>query len=177
VFFIPIQELIQDICVDSRVKYDFDFEASKAALSESQSEVLELANGIDQQLREMTYFIHDPLDFKYGRWLQKHAYSPTSIPLVPGLSIQVGDAGGGLEGLGKVLCGWAKLASIGSAAEILPVVDANRSKSFVVDVLTEVWHMLHGRHSISSGAWEKVPKLALGSKWPITKKEILENKL
>jgi hypothetical protein len=156
---------------------DASYEALVAALGDDQRcEVLSLSNGgtsIDQQLRSMKYYLFDPLDYKYARFLREGGYKEDVCPLVPYLALRPEDYIKPETSLVDVMVGWARLMSIASDCVQLPSLDKGRRPSQIVEVLRRVWLRKRGARPIEDERWGeyRVPKAKQGRLWAITARE------
>lgn len=158
-------------------EWPLGYDETVALLSADQrKEILELANSgsqVDKQLREVRYFLHDPIDYKYARFVRAGAYRPNEVPLVPFLAARVEDAATRAGALAETIIHWAKLMSLASKCTRLPSIDLSREQSQLVEVLERVWLRKTGASQLESGDWGayKVPKANQKGLWAITAKE------
>jgi hypothetical protein len=161
-------------------RFPYSYAQSKDALHpDLRDGVLELANSgslVDEALPQVVYHIHDPLDFKYARWLRQCGYRRDKAPLVPGLAIEIDDRwekAASLVSLGKTLVAWAKLMEIASCAYLLPPFTQSRAPSVVSEVLRSIWCERNAANTLSTKRWTEypIPKARQGARWPLTKKE------
>ncbi|MBI1308952.1 MAG: hypothetical protein GC129_03695 [Proteobacteria bacterium] len=181
VFFLSAQSLLTG---GNNVKtpLEMSYEDAKAALPEETAVgVLELANsGIktDKELPSSIYYILDPMDYKYARFILPRAYQratprETFVPLVPYLAVQVGDAERGILGLGQIVLSWVRLAHLGAVCTMLPCLDAGRRESAIAKLLHTIWLRQNRPGPVNEDAWRAygVPKANQGALWPITARE------
>lgn len=180
VYFLSVRSLITGGNVE-RTTLDLGYEEAKKAIpADSVSGVLGLANSglkTDRELPSPIFYIIDPMDFKYARFILPRAYQKGTsrelfVPLVPYLAVPLGDNQNGLLGLGEVVLSWIKLSELASQCVLLPSIDQPRSKSGIWALLNATWLRQRGG-PIAEESWRGygVPKANQGSLWPITDRE------
>lgn len=130
-------------------------------------------------LRPLSYYIHDPLDFKYADWFRADAYSRRVVPLVPGLALSLMEVESAVchwpeaDPLCLALVAWAKLSWLARQAWRLPSLEPDRTPSFVAAVLESVFERRNGTGSVETRMWEQfpIPKVHSRASWALTEKE------
>lgn len=160
--------------------YSFD-QVRDALPADVRSEVVALAASgtrIDELLPRPIYFITDPLDFKYARFVLPRVYQNFSrnlrhVPVVPQLAVPVGDGGHGLLALGQLVLCWLRLASLGSLCSFVKSLDEKRTPSKIVEISRRCWLRWERTSPIEDQSWDVygVPRAKLGSLWAITARE------
>lgn len=144
--------------------------------SDQRGEVLRLANSgvaIDRRLRSLTYYLVDPLDYKYARFVRAEGYEKDQCPLVPYLAVRPEDFTDCSTAFALALIHWAKLMRLASHCRKLPRLDAQRDPSQIVGLLERVWLRYPGSNRIADDNWEhfRVPKASQKERWAITARE------
>jgi hypothetical protein len=158
-------------------RYCYDYDMTKSELEDAQrATILELANSgleVDKHLCPIEYYIFDPLDFKYARWLRPRAYEDKRVPLVPSLAIELFDLSNDHQAIARLLIAWARLSSLATYAKVLLPMDMRRSPSAIGRLLEMLWLRLKGPTNLEYANWSDypIPKARQGRAWPLTKKE------
>jgi hypothetical protein len=155
-------------------------EIADALRSTSKEGVFDIANGGvlgEERIPPLCYFVIDPLDFKYCRFLREQGYdlhpNKKTAPIVPNLAVEADDCGAGISAVGRVVTCWAKLMRVAAECWIYPPMEAERSASRVATFLERVW-LRDGRGiPVSRGIWANlnIPKARLLDGWPVTQYE------
>lgn len=146
----------------------------------SANSILAIANGgllADHPIPPLYYFIIDPLDFKYCRFLREYGYNLSSdkktAPIVPNLAIEITALGPGAAAAGQIVACWARLMDIAAECYGYPSMEARASRSKVAIFLEYVWRQNTRGASFHKGIWSNhnIPKAKLADGWPITQLE------
>lgn len=154
-------------------------ELEKKLVDTDRSEIIDLANNnfrIDADLKNLVYFITDPLDFKYSEWLRDHnSVGADEIGLIPGLALPVSDLGPGVNNIGTIILTWAVLLRRLSRkrAYYVDSFDNKRNKSIIAETLKRFCILDKGQEYIKEKKWSSfnIPKNVQKNRWPITKFE------
>jgi len=175
--FVRIGTTVLEGSTSALQAFPFSYDETVEALADDQRvDVLRLANSgveVDRRLRSLTYYLFDPLDYKYGPFVRERGYEKDKCPLVPYLAVHPEDFEKPDTALASALIYWAKLMSLAGSCKKLPSLDASRETSQVVSVLERVWLRLPRSNQIVEESWEhfRVPKASQRGKWAITAKE------
>lgn len=156
------------------------FEDVEEALKRTKrSEIIDMANNnfkVDKDLKNLVFYITDPLDHKYSEWLRDSRSSNTDeIALVPGLTTRISDADFGLQNIGNIVLSWAafllKLSK--KRAYTLESFDSKRNPSLIATALKEYCIQIKGKKYLDEKDWSSfsIPKGLQKEKWPITSYE------
>lgn len=155
-------------------------EISSMLRSAGKEAILDLANGGlvgGSRIPPLCYFIIDPLDFKYCRFLRQDGYrlfqDRKTAPVVPNLAIEAHDLGSGVDAIGEVVACWARMMQIAAECYVYPPMEPRPSRSKVAMFLEYVW-LRDGRGTpVNAGIWanHNIPKARLLDGWPITQLE------
>lgn len=179
IIFIPITSIIKGI-KPKYVELNISFEELEVALKKSdKAEIIDMANNdfkIDNDLKNLVFYISDPLDFKYAEWLRDGKYNAQDeIALVPGLASKISDLNPGYINIGRVILSWAMLLRKLSRkkAFYLDSIDDGRKPSLISEALKKYCIQLKGAGYLENKKWSSfnIPKIIQKSKWPITKFE------
>lgn len=156
-------------------KFCYD-EVVEALAADQREDVLRLANRgveVDRRLRTLTYYLIDPLDYKYARFVREGGYDRDICPLVPYLAVRPEDFLSCESALADAVVHWAKLMKLAGKCVRLPRLDAAREPSQLVSILERVWLRSSGSSKIVEESWEsfRVPKANQRERWAITAKE------
>jgi hypothetical protein len=174
--FLRASDLIESPSNSKPVKWRGTFEEAAHALADDQrEEILRLANSgtkVDSRLRSLTYFLFDPLDYKYARFVRANGYKKNIAPIIPYLAVRVEDFGGS-DAAGRALLCWAKLLSLASSLVVLPPLEPSRRHSKICELLRRAWLRRTGSNQPTEGDWVDyhVPKAQQEGKWAITLRE------
>lgn len=173
---------LSDVCSGAErvasVVWEHSYQETKSMLLPDQKEeLLGLANSgtkIDAELHDVRYYLLDPLDYKYSRFVREAGYRPVGeVPLVPYLAFRVEDVSDRSIALSQAILHWANLMRLASSCTILPPLDSSREPSQVVELFKRVWLRGRAKKRPVIAHWSEfdVPKAKQGSKWAITEKE------
>lgn len=174
---INIADAVFETSKAEAILLEASYEELVAALGGDQrDEILKLSNSgvkVDRELRSINYFISDPLDYKYARFLREHGYATNVCPLIPYLAVRPEDFQDQGTSLIDCLLSWARLMSLASTCTKLPGLDPDRPTSQIVEVMERVWLRKLGSNRIDEGTWTEfhVPKANQGERWAITARE------
>jgi hypothetical protein len=177
VLFCSLTETLMKGAASSLREFPASYDEIVRVLDDDQrDEVLRLANSgtkVDQELRQIKYYLFDPLDYKYARFVRAHGYSEDSCPIVPYLAVRPEDFEPKEQALTLAVIHWAKLMSLASSCVMLPPLDSKRSDSQIVEVLKRVWlrRAPGGKLNVEKWSAFHVPKAKQKDKWAITQRE------
>jgi hypothetical protein len=175
--FVKLSTLATGQSAPQAAEWALNYEETASFLDDSQRrEILMLANSgleTDRRLRTVRYYLHDPLDYKYARFVRSEGYSESEIPLLPQLAVRAEDFADRSIALASVIVHWASLMRLASHCTGLRSLDSSRGPSQIVEVLERVWLRSLGSTSVVEGDWTryKVPKASQKDRWAITQKE------
>jgi hypothetical protein len=175
--FVSITQTALNPTDASLMLFEATYDEIVESLGEDQrDEVLELSNSgtkVDEKLRSIRYYIFDPLDYKYARFVREKGYKKDACPLIPYLAARPEDYNDTSASLVNALVCWTKLMSLASNCTFLPSLDSERPPSQVVEVLRRVWMRRLGPNQLTTEDWAdfNVPKASQRDKWAITARE------
>lgn len=177
--FVSLSTLLKEGRSDFRkLSLSFD-ELEKALLKSERREIINIANNnfkVDKDLKNLVFYITDPLDYKYSEWLREDKASNTDeIALVPGLTSRIHDVNYGAKNIGNIVLSWASilLKLSRKRAYSLDSFESRRNPSIISEALKKYCIQIKGAPYLKDKKWEmySIPKALQREKWPITKHE------
>lgn len=142
-------------------------------------ELVALANGgvlADSKIPSLIYFIIDPLDYKYSRFVRQDGYinkNKKTAPLVPNLAVDITDSGTGASSIGRIVFCWMKLMELATECIMYPSMETRGHDSEIAHLLECAWHRGRNGAKFEYNKWDshKIPKHQLNDSWPISSNE------
>lgn len=167
VFIIRPQDLFaEDVTPQPFSLSDIDMLTDKRSIQELTDDLKTAV----MQLPKVRYYYYDPLDFKYAEWVRGSAEIVDISPLDPMLSVRLLD---GQQSLGNVGQSWLSLLRVADELCYISSLHEQDGSSLWCDFVESI-NSCCLKLPMTQTSWAAlgVPKAVLGSKWPVTTREV-----